>query len=119
MKDSSQEDLEWSWEESLRTAIHCGISFLEYEEMTPYELSLVVEIYNEKLEVEQDEKILLVWLGEYYHRTTKLPPLRKAIDELKGKKKTKRMTDEEMLNTVKRLNTLFGGTIEEGAKNES
>lgn len=80
--------------------------------MTPYELSVHAEVFNEQMEMKRNETITLAWLGEYYHRTKKLPSLHKAIEEL-SPKKPKKMTDEEMYEQVKRLNALFGGTVEE------
>lgn len=96
-------------------AILCNVSISEYEKMTPYELSLVAEAINEKMEAESQEKIILTWLGEYYHRQKKLPSLKKAVEDFFGKK-DKVMTDEEMLAMAKQLNAQFGGTFEEGEK---
>lgn len=104
----TDETLEWSWEASLKTAIHIGVSLSEYEYMTPYELALHIEAYFERKELEHQTSITLVWLGEYYHRIKKLPPLKKVIDEVMGKEK-KQMTDEQMLEKAKSLNALFGG----------
>lgn len=73
--------------------------------MTPCELHLYAEVFSEKLQREQDEKITLVWMGEYFHRIEKLPPLKEILD--KGEKKT--MTNDEMLEMAKRLNNAFGG----------
>jgi hypothetical protein len=121
--DSSGELVEsdtndFSWEESLKTAIHCGVSIKEWEQMTPYELALICEVWAEQKEAENITKITMVWLGEYYHRIKKLPPIKKAVDDvLGGKKKT--MSDEEMLEKVKSLNAMFGGIeIKEPIENE-
>lgn len=124
MLDSSGEliesDAEWSWEESMKTAIHVNIPISEYNEMTPYELALYVEAWSEQKEAENITQLTLVWLGEYYHRIKKLPPLKKAVEEALGKKKNKVMTDEEMLAKAKSLNALFGGIeIKEPINNES
>ncbi len=85
--------------------------------MTPYELSLVCEAFNEKSEAESQEKIILTWLSEYYHRQKKLPSLKKALEDFFGKKEEV-MTDEQMLEMAKRLNAQFGGTFEDGGKND-
>ena len=95
----------------MKTAIHCGISISEYEEMTPYELNLIAESYEEMQEVEAHEKVTLVWLNEYYHRQKKLPSLKKCLEEFFGKEKQP-MSDEEMLKVVERLNSQFNGNIE-------
>jgi hypothetical protein len=59
--------------------------------MTPYELMLYTETFTEMQQAKLEEKLSLVWLGEYYHRVKKLPSLK---DELKRITGAKRMTDE-------------------------
>lgn len=122
MKDSSNKKGElpdelpdWSWENALKTAIHIGLSIEQFDYMTPYELALFVEGYLEKQEAEMKERLTLVWLGEYYHRTKKLPSLKGELNKISGEAK-KTMTDNEMLETVKRLNAQFGGTVIKGGE---
>jgi hypothetical protein len=79
--------------------------------MTPYELTLYIEAVSERKEVETQEKLTLVWMGEYYHRLKRLPKLQEELKRLSGGN-SKKMTDEEMLETVKALNAQFGGTFE-------
>ena len=79
--------------------------------MTPYELSLFAETYYEKKEIEMQDKVSLVWLGEYYHRTKRLPNLKNELKKITRPEKTT-MSDKEMLEKVKLLNAQFGGTIE-------
>jgi hypothetical protein len=82
--------------------------------MTPYEVSLYIEATLERQETDLKERLSLVWLGEYYHRTKRLPKLQ---DELKKVSSTKEvMTPEEMLETVKVLNAQFGGTTIKGGE---
>lgn len=110
MKDSKSDepsDSEWNWEESMRLAIHLNISIAEYEELTPYELNLIAEVFEERQAAEQELKVTLVWLGEYYHRIKKLPSLK---DVLKKTTQSQAMTDEQMLLTVKQLNQKLGGS---------
>jgi hypothetical protein len=79
--------------------------------MTPYELSIIIEVINEKRQMENDEKVTLVWLGENLHRSKKLM----SLDKLLGKDTKpvkKHMTDNEMLEMVKKLNAQFGGSVE-------
>lgn len=52
----------------------------------------------------------MVWLGEYYHRTKKLPTLQSELRKISAEK-AKVMTDQQMLETVKRLNAQFGGIV--------
>lgn len=88
----------------MKSAVQMSISITEYEEMTPYELNLCAEVYMERVEAEKEEKISLVWLGEYYHRIKTLPSLREAL----GKNK-KPMSEKQMFEVVKKLNEKLGG----------
>jgi hypothetical protein len=83
--------------------------------MTPYELALHAEAYQEIKEQESKEKLTLVWLGEYYHRTKKLPSLKSELKKISGEAK-RAMSDDEMLEMVKRLNQQFGGIVKKGGE---
>lgn len=83
--------------------------------MTPYELTLYMEAHFERQEAELKERLTLVWLGEYYHRTKRLPKLKDELRKISGEAQ-KIMSDNEMLETVKRLNTQFGGTFIKGGE---
>lgn len=76
--------------------------------MTPYELSLFIENYNEKQKYEIEEKISLVYLGAAWQRAEKMPSLDSVLKKTQPTKK--KMTDEEMLNEVLKINAAFGGT---------
>lgn len=81
--------------------------------MTPYELNLHAEIFEEKQKFEQEERLYFVWMGEYFHRIEKLPDLK----ELLGKKEEKTdMSTEEMLANVMQLNSAMGGTVEKAGE---
>jgi hypothetical protein len=84
--------------------------------MTPYELSLYIEVYSELKEAETQEQLTLVWLGEYYHRTKRLPTLKDELKKLTRDQNNQGMTDDEMLQVVKRLNAQFGGTFVKGGE---
>jgi hypothetical protein len=88
----------------------------EFEEMTPYELMLYVETFSDMKLAELEEKLTLTWLGEYYHRLKKLPPLKQELKKLKPQEKTT-MTDDQMLDMVKMLNVQFGGSVESAETN--
>lgn len=83
--------------------------------MTPYELSLSVEAYFERQEAEMKDRLTLVWLGEYYHRTKRLPNLKDELKKITGEAK-QAMSDDEMLQQVKRLNAQFGGAHIKGGE---
>jgi len=83
----------------LKSAILVGLSIQEFEYMTPYEVSLYIEATLEKEEAELKERLSLVWLGEYYHRTKRLPKLQDELKKISSSKDD--MTPEEMLEKVK------------------
>lgn len=114
-KGESSEPPPWNWESALKTAIHIGLSIEQFEYMTPYEFTLCIEAHLEKQEAEMKERLTLVWLGEYYHRTKRLPSLREELKKVSGEAK-KAMTDDEMLSVVKHLNAQFGGTFKKGGE---
>jgi hypothetical protein len=93
------------------TAIQVGLSIQDYNEMTPYELSLFVEAFGNKQQAEHDDKMTLVWLGEYFHRVKKLPSLNELLGKKDKQEEKKAMTDNEMLDVVKLLNAKFGGEV--------
>jgi hypothetical protein len=94
----------------LKTAILIGLSIAEFEEITPYELILHLEAFQESQQYDMQERITLVWLGEYYHRLKRLPKIKDELKKLMPNEQG--MTDEEMLEMVKSLNVQFGGTFE-------
>jgi hypothetical protein len=112
-RGESPEPKPWDWETALKTAILIGLSVEQFNYLTPYELALYCEVYFESKENDLKEKLTLVWLGEYYHRTKKLPKLKDELRKILGEKQPV-MTDEEMLKMVKRLNQQFGGTVIKG-----
>lgn len=98
------------WDESLKAAIHIGLSIYEYNEMTPYELRLHANAFGEKQQREDEEKITMVWMGEFFHRMEKLP----SLNEVLGKKEEqtkKAMSPEEMLQKVMQLNSAMNGAV--------
>jgi hypothetical protein len=105
--------LENYWEESLKSAIQMGLSIEKYNEMTPYELNIHAEVYQEKQKFEQEERLYLVWMGEYFHRVEKLPDLKEILGK---KEEPKEMTAEEMLANVMQLNSVMGGSVEKAGE---
>ena len=87
----------------------------QFEYMSPYELSLYIEATQEKQETELKERLTLVWLGEYYHRTKRLPKLADELKKVSSDSKQD-MTPEQMLDRVKSLNAQFGGVTIKGGE---
>lgn len=76
--------------------------------MTPYQLNLCILDHNRRKKAEDEEKIILTYLGAYWQRVKRLPSL-KSIMGTKAPKK--RMTPEEMLAEIKRINKELGGEV--------
>ena len=74
-----------------------------------------MENYVEVKEAELKDSLTLVWLGEYYHRSKRLPNLQDELKKISGESK-KIMSNTEMLETVKMLNAQFGGTFIKGGE---
>lgn len=77
--------------------------------MTPYELQVYAEVREEQIQHETEEKITMVWLGEYYHRTKRLPSIKSELKRFF--KDAKAMSDEEMYYMAMKLNAEFGGSV--------
>lgn len=100
----------------MKLAISVEVPLSEFWEITPRELNLVAEDYYEKQKNNFKEKLSLEyynamwtiqWLGKKHPK-----PLNEILDDLYVEKENKKeMTDEQMLNQVKVLNVLFGGTV--------
>lgn len=68
--------------------------------MTPRELMLHVEEYNERLLLEQRNLITQAYLTAAWQRSKKMPPLNRVLGELKAKPAQKPLqpqTDKQML----------------------
>lgn len=91
-------------------AFRMGISLSEFWRMTPYEFFLCIESYAEVEEERSKQLIIQAYYTEAFARMKKLPRLK---DLLKDKKK--KQTTDEMLETVKKLNAMFGGEINGGS----
>ncbi|ALC92059.1 hypothetical protein AM500_21370 [Bacillus sp. FJAT-18017] len=88
--------------------------------MTPYELSISIKVFNEKQKLESEirkheieNQLTVAYFNARWQRVGKLSikDLTEVLKKLNGEDKPKRMTPEEMLNEVKKLNAAFGGTV--------
>lgn len=75
--------------------------------MTPAELNVYAEAYVENKENEQRENIYQAYLISRWVWQKKID-IKKYLNAPKNKKQ---MSDEQMLNQVKMLNTVFGGKV--------
>jgi len=81
----------------------CGISLSEFGRMTPHELMLRVEAYNENMAIQYRQMLTQAYLTAYWHRVKRMPQLKKVLDEVKVRRQ-KQQTPEEMFAIVKSLN---------------
>ena len=86
-------------------ATRIGISIKDFWEMTPFELFVCIESFEDKEKERSKELIIQAYYTEAFARMKKLPKLK---DLLKDKKK---QTDDEMLEVVKKLNSMLGGEV--------
>jgi hypothetical protein len=94
----------------LETAALIDINPLTFWELTPFEFSLMVKAFSKKTKQEQEDKLVLTYLGAAWQRAKKMPSLESIIGKQASKKE---MSDKDMLQVVKALNKAFGGTKKE------
>lgn len=83
--------------------------------MTPYELKIHIDNYVKKEKQRQKELVTLAYYIEGFARQKKLPKLEKLMNDI-DKTDKKPQTTDDMLETVKKLNALFGGEVVGGSK---
>lgn len=89
----------------MKAAFRIGLSLAEYNEITPYELNLYIQSYNERMSLEHKERLSAAYLTAYWGRVKKMPDLKKIL----GEDKPKDQSAEQMLAVVRQLNAAFGG----------
>ena len=94
----------------MKIATLCGLSPLEFWDLTPYEFSLVVNAYAKRREEEAEEKLTLAYINAAW-TIQFLGKNKPKLDDILKKNHKKEMTDEEMLNQIKLLNNILGGEI--------
>lgn len=82
------------------------MSITEYNEITPHELNLCIQAYNERMTLEGKERLTMAYLTAAWGRVKKMPDLKKIIGDDKPKRQ---QTPEQMLKVVQQLNAAFGG----------
>ncbi len=75
--------------------------------MTPYELGLSIGVFNETRKQEDEDRLILTYLGAAWQRAKKMPDLKSLLSKQDD---SKQMSDEQMYKKVKQLNAAFGGT---------
>ncbi len=98
----------------MELAAQIGISITGFWQITPFELNIAAKGYAKRFEMENEASIKN---GIYQAYLISRFVWQKEVDikkYLNSKEKKKPMTNEEMLQRVKALNALFGGTINHG-----
>jgi len=101
--------------DSLYAAAYNGIKVFEYDEMTPYELSVYIEAQADKRKQEEEQAISIAyiqsrWTIQWLGKPKDHPePLHKILNRPAEVKKEQ--TPEEMLAVLKTLNAALGGDV--------
>jgi hypothetical protein len=83
--------------------------------MTPHELNLMILAYKESKKQDFEQQLTAAYLNAMWQRKDKLSSddlkevINKLNDEQPETKHKPKMTPEQMLNEVKKLNAAFGG----------
>lgn len=87
-----------------------GLSLAEYNEITPHELNLHIEAFNEIRTQEHKEQLSMAYMTAYWGRVKRMPDLKKILND----DKSKQQSAEQMLKVVRSLNAAFGGSEQNG-----
>ena len=71
--------------------------------MTPYELRLAVEEYQDRMQIEHDMMVTQAYLTAVWQRSRRPPALKKVLSEMRPKEQPRQQTPEEMLTVAMRL----------------
>lgn len=96
----------------MELAAQIGISIVEFWQITPYELSIVAKGFAKRKAEEQKEGIMQAYIISRFVWQKRINI--KRILEAGEKKKA--MTDDQMLNQVRKLNVMLGGVVNEAEK---
>lgn len=73
------------------------ISVSEFWQLTPYELSAIIEGYADQLTEQRQELLYLAWHVEAFSRQKRMPALKKVLKEGTQKKHQKRLSKEQLM----------------------
>lgn len=96
--------------DALKLAASIGISIQDFWYMTAAELFIYVNVFNNNEKQKQENLIVLEYMNAAWHRTKKMPSLHEVLNQQGHKEQT----PEEMLEVVKQLNAMYGGTTKGG-----
>jgi hypothetical protein len=77
--------------------LRCGLSIRDYEYMTPYELMLAVEEYQDRMRIEHELMVMQAYLTAAWQRSKRMPKLADVLRKTQPKGPQHQQTPEEML----------------------
>jgi hypothetical protein len=91
--------------------LRCDVTVQEYGDLTPRELMLILEAYNEKEQQKREESLTAAYMSAYFQRVKRMPSLKQVLEDSRPRRSVPQ-TPDQMLAAVKMLQAQFGG--EEG-----
>lgn len=101
--------------EALEVALVIGISYTEFWKITPFELEIAKKAYSDRQTEKYNANVILACQTAFYSRVEKLSWTDWKNDIIKEEKQLVEMSDEQLLNQIKTLNAMLGGTITNGS----
>lgn len=92
-------------------AARIGISIDQYEEMTPYQLNIYIQAYQENKKEDIEDRITLAYKQAYWTIQWLGKQKPESLDKILGKK-PKEQSPEDMLKEIMKLNAELGGDTE-------
>lgn len=98
--------------EALEVALVIGLSYTEFWQMTPFEFEIAKKAYNKQNIDKYNSNMTTAYYSAYFNRTDKMQKLEDYI--IKEEQPLEEMSDEQLMNQIKMLNAMLGGTITNG-----
>lgn len=95
-------------------AIRIGVSIAEYNDLTPRELFLILDGYNDRQKQHREDIVTQAHYTAAFQRQKKLAKLEKVLEDMRPKAPKRPQTPEQMLAAAMRFNLANGGSIERG-----
>ena len=98
----------------LEVALIIGISYAEFWQLTPYEIEIAKKAYNKRQIEKYNSNVILANQTAFFSMSQKLKWNEWQNYIIKDNKNEQQieMTDEQLLNQIKTLNAVLGGSVE-------
>jgi hypothetical protein len=77
--------------------------------MTPHELNLRIQVYNEENLEKGEEELVIAYLTAYWNRVRRMPNLKNILSSIRPREE---MSDEQLLAQIKAMNAAMGGKVQ-------